>query len=93
VPPPASVRTTGQYVAGDRARSSWQESVALEEADESAFWLEIIVEIRMVAGNLAAKLLDEANQLAAILAASSITRQWREPSMIGTSEFRAKSAI
>jgi four helix bundle protein len=47
--------------------------VALEEADESAFWLEIIVEIRMVAGNRAVKLLDEANQLSAILAASSIT--------------------
>src|SRR6478752_1748987 len=47
--------------------------VALEEADESAFWLEIIIEIRIVAGNRAAKLLDEANQLTAILAASSIT--------------------
>jgi four helix bundle protein len=47
--------------------------VALEEADESAFWLEIIVEIRMVVGNLAEQLLDEANQLTAILAASSIT--------------------
>ena len=44
--------------------------VALEEADESAFWLEIIVELRMVAGNRAARLLDEANQLTAILAAS-----------------------
>ena len=47
--------------------------VALEEADESAFWLEIIVELRMVAGKRAAELLDEANQLTAILAASSIT--------------------
>jgi four helix bundle protein len=47
--------------------------VALEEADESAFWLEIIVEIMMVTGNFAEQLLDEANQLTAILAASSIT--------------------
>lgn len=47
--------------------------VALEEADESAFWLEAIVEIRMVSGNRAAELLDEANQLTAILAASRIT--------------------
>jgi hypothetical protein len=47
--------------------------VALEEADESAFWLEIIVELRMVPGKLPDKLLDEANQLTAILAASSIT--------------------
>lgn len=47
--------------------------VALEEADESAFWLELIVDLRLVAGNRAAKLLDEANQLTAIIAASSIT--------------------
>jgi four helix bundle protein len=47
--------------------------VALEEADESAFWLEVITESGMVADSRAADLLDEANQLTAILAASSIT--------------------
>ena len=47
--------------------------VALEEADESAFWLEIITETGMVAGSQPASLLDEANQLTAIFAASSIT--------------------
>jgi four helix bundle protein len=47
--------------------------VALEEADESSFWLEIIVELQMVAGDRAMQLLDEANQLTAILAASRIT--------------------
>jgi four helix bundle protein len=47
--------------------------VALEEADESAFWLEIITEGRMATTEQAFKLLDEADQLSAILAASSLT--------------------
>ena len=47
--------------------------VALEEADESAFWLEIITEGRIATGKRALELLDEADQLSAILAASSIT--------------------
>jgi four helix bundle protein len=59
--------------ARSRAEFVAKVGVALEEADESTFWLEIMVEIRMVTGNLAEKLLDEANQLTAILAASSIT--------------------
>ena len=47
--------------------------VALEESDESAFWLEILIEARLTGGNRASALLDEANQLTAILAASRIT--------------------
>jgi hypothetical protein len=47
--------------------------VALEEADESAFWLEIITEGGLLASRRAYELLDEANQLSAILTASSIT--------------------
>jgi four helix bundle protein len=47
--------------------------VALDEADESAFWLEIITEGRIATGKSAFELLDEANQLTAILAASRIT--------------------
>lgn len=47
--------------------------VALEEADESAFWLEIITEARITTAKRAFELLDEADQLSAILAASSIT--------------------
>jgi hypothetical protein len=47
--------------------------VALEEADESVFWLEIIDEGGFVPSKEVANLLDEANQLTAILAASSIT--------------------
>jgi hypothetical protein len=47
--------------------------VALEEADESAFWLEILEESRLSGGTQSLELLDEANQLCAILAASRIT--------------------
>jgi four helix bundle protein len=47
--------------------------VVLEEADESAFWLEIVAESRVSSGKRVYELLDEANQLCAIVAASSIT--------------------
>jgi four helix bundle protein len=47
--------------------------VALEEADESAFWLEVITEGEIAKCKRAFELLDEADQLSAILAASSIT--------------------
>ena len=42
----------------------------MEEADESAFWLEIVGEGKLSTGPRAVELLDEANQLCAILAAS-----------------------
>jgi len=48
-------------------------NIALEEADESAFWLEIIGEGALSKSPRCAELLDEADQLCAILAASSIT--------------------
>jgi len=47
--------------------------VALEEVDESAFWLEVITEGAIAKDKKAFELLDEASQLSAILAASSIT--------------------
>jgi four helix bundle protein len=46
---------------------------ALEEADESGFWLEVIVEGKISTGKRALELLDEANQLSAIFAQSKIT--------------------
>ena len=69
--------TAGNYRAACRSRSRAEFvariGVALEEADESAFWLEVIVEDRMSASPRASALLDEANQLSAIFASSSIT--------------------
>jgi four helix bundle protein len=48
-------------------------NVALEEADESAFWLEVLAEGGLASGRRVHELLDEANQLCAILTTSSIT--------------------
>jgi four helix bundle protein len=65
------------YRATCRARSRAEFvsriGVALEEADESAFWLEILIEGDICATPRATVLLDEANQLSAILAQSSLT--------------------
>jgi four helix bundle protein len=63
VPPPSRSKT--EFVA--------RIGVALEEADESAFWLEIVAESSPSGGNRVFELLEEANQLSAILAASRIT--------------------
>lgn len=51
--------------------------VVLEEADESSFWLEILTEGAISNTTQAFHLLDEANQLTAIFAASSITARSR----------------
>ena len=69
------------YRATCRARSRAEFvariGVALEEADESGFWLEIIVDGRLSLARAAIELLDEANQLSAILAQSSLTASQR----------------
>ena len=44
-----------------------------EEADESAFWLELIIEGSLLKANLVQPLLDEANELTRIMAASRMT--------------------
>jgi four helix bundle protein len=51
--------------------------IVLEEADESMFWLEVLIEDGLSNGPNAKHLLDEANQLTAIFAASSITARRR----------------
>ena len=65
------------YRAACRARSNAEFAarigVVLEEADEAAFWLEIVTESGLSKESHALHLLDEANQLTAIFAASSIT--------------------
>ena len=60
--------------ARSRAEFIARIGVVLEEADESAFWFEILVEQRStIDRQRALTLLDEANQLTAILAATRIT--------------------
>ena len=44
-----------------------------EEADESAYWMELIIEGNILKKDLVQPLLDEANELVAIMAASRIT--------------------
>ena len=65
------------YRAACRARSRAEFvariGVALEEADESGFWLEVLTESGLSPSENATRLLDEANQLSAIFAQSSIT--------------------
>jgi four helix bundle protein len=52
--------------------------VVIEEADESAFWLEVIGEGNVLDPTLIAPLLQEANELVAIFTASRITAR-RKP--------------
>ena len=45
-------------------------STVIEEADESGFWLELLVEVELVAHAKAAPLLKESNELVAIFVAT-----------------------
>jgi len=62
------------YRAACRARSKAEFVAKLgiveEEADESAFWLELIVEGALMKKAMVQALLDEANEIVAIIAAS-----------------------
>lgn len=65
------------YRAALRARSSKdfinKIGVVLEESDESAFWMELIVEGNVLSENRVTTLLQEANELTAIFAATHKT--------------------
>ena len=74
----AATAVGANYRSACRARSRAEFiariGVVLEEADESAFWFEILVDQRSAIDRpRALALLDEANQLTAILAATRIT--------------------
>jgi four helix bundle protein len=65
------------YRAACRARSDpdfvSKIGVVLEEADETVYWLELLVESKLIKQERIASLLNEANQLVAIFAASKKT--------------------
>ena len=65
------------YRAACRARSNAdfasKLAIAEEEADEARLWMELMIEGGIVSGRRLEKLLDEANQLTAILVASRKT--------------------
>jgi len=60
------------YRAVCRARSEFisKMNVVVEEADETMFWFELLVEGAVVAAKRMASIMDEGNQLLAIFAAS-----------------------
>jgi four helix bundle protein len=65
------------YRATVRAKSNadfiYKIQVVLEEADESFYWLEIVKEAELKTGKEVERLIDEANQLTAIFAATDKT--------------------
>ena len=69
--------TAANYRAACRARSRGEFiakiGVVLEEADESLFWIELLVEAEVVSGTRIQKLRQEAEELTSIFAASRIT--------------------
>ena len=73
----AGTSVAANYRAVNRARSRAEFiaklGVVLEEADESAFWLEALAEAGVVKAALLQPLLREANELVAIFAASQRT--------------------
>jgi len=70
----AGTSVGANYRAACRGRSRAEFIAKLglveEEADESAFWLEIIIEGNLLKKHQAESLLEEANELVAIIAAS-----------------------
>jgi len=73
----AATSVAANYRASCRARSKAECAakigVVLEESDESAFWLEIADDRTLGPKDARRRLLQEANELTAIFAASSIT--------------------
>ena len=80
----SATSVAANYRVTTRARSR-QEFAAkmgsvVEEADESVFWIELLVEAELVEEERVADLMEEANQLVAIVAASHRTaRQTKRP--------------
>jgi len=77
----AGTSVGSNYRASCRSRSTAEFiariGVVLEEADESGFWLELIVEGELLPAKLVQPLLDEANELTSIMASSRITASSR----------------
>ena len=75
----AGTSVGANYRAACRGRSRAEFIAKLglveEEADESAFWLEIIIEGNLLKKHQAESLLEEANELVAIIAASRKSAQ------------------
>jgi four helix bundle protein len=73
----AGTSVGANYRAACRSRSkalnSLRERVVEDEADESAYWMELIIESGLMKPTLVNALIQEANELVAIMAASRIS--------------------
>lgn len=70
-----SVASNYRAVCRSRSRADFNSkiSIVIEEADESTFWLELIIASGLMDKKLILPLLDEANQITAIMVASRKT--------------------
>lgn len=70
-----SVAANYRAVCRARSRADFisKLGIVIEEADESAFWLEIIIESNLMKGSLVRPLLQEAEEIIAIMVASNIS--------------------
>ena len=77
----AGTSVGSNYRAACRGRSRAEFIAKLgiveEEADESTFWLELIIEGSLLKASLVQPLLDEANELTRIMAGSRVTAKKR----------------
>jgi four helix bundle protein len=77
----AGTSVGANYRAACRGRSKAEFIAKLgiveEEADESAFWLELIIEAKLLNASRVQPLLDEANELTRIMAGSRVTASRR----------------
>src|SRR5437764_1818861 len=70
-----SVAANYRAVCRSRSRAEFlaKMSIVIEEADESAFWLELLVDAGLIPATKLKELKSEANQLVAIFNASRVT--------------------
>jgi len=84
----AGTSVGSNYRAACRGRSRAEFVAKLgiveEEADESAFWLEVIIDGYLLQASLVQPLLDEANELTRIMASSRITASSRSKTQVIT---------
>ena len=70
------------YRSANRARSTadfiFKMGIVEEEADESSYWIELLVERSLISKHLSEKLITEANELVAIAVASINTARNRK---------------
>ena len=92
----SATSVAANYRAVRRARSRREFlsklGIVEEEADETAFWLELLVESKLVRAEAASELRDEANQLVAITVSSIRTARSGARLTVPRSAFRVPTS-